>query len=122
MRLVGGVPVDRRTRNNAVQQMVDEFTRRDELCLAIRQKEPGRGPITGRVGSITLPWGPECQSCSGLLDYRKKVGGLFEAVDATGDLTADMDKIRAFYANASGKYPQDFGPIRLREESNRKAD
>ena len=35
----------------------------------------------------------------GLLDHRKKVGGLFEAVYAAGDLKADMDKILAFYSN-----------------------
>ena len=32
MRLLGGVPVDRRARHNAVQQMVDEFASRDELA------------------------------------------------------------------------------------------
>jgi hypothetical protein len=58
----------------------------------------------------------------GLLDYQKKVGGLFEAVYTTSDLKADMDKIRNFYRNASGKYPQHFGPVRVREESNVKAD
>ena len=35
MRFLGGVPVDRRARHNAVQQMADEFHRRDELCLMI---------------------------------------------------------------------------------------
>ena len=35
MRWIGGVPVDRRARHNAVQQMVDEFARRDELYLMI---------------------------------------------------------------------------------------
>ena len=47
---------------------------------------------------------------------------LGQAVHATGDLTADMDKFRAFYHDASGKHPQDFGPIRLREESDATAD
>ena len=58
----------------------------------------------------------------GLLDYKKKEGGLFDAVQPTGDMSADMDKIRAFYRDATGKYPEDFGPIRLREESVSVAD
>ena len=28
----------------------------------------------------------------------------------------DMDAIRAFYADKTGKYPELFGPVRLREE------
>jgi hypothetical protein len=27
-----------------------------------------------------------------------------------------MDAIRAFYADKTGKYPESFGPVRLREE------
>jgi 1-acyl-sn-glycerol-3-phosphate acyltransferase len=53
----------------------------------------------------------------GLLDYKKKVGGLFEAVYPSGNIKVDMDKMRAFYRDASGKYPDSFGPVRLQEEA-----
>ena len=122
LRLLGGVPVDRRGRHNAVQQMVDEFARRDELCLAITPEGTRGRAEYWKTGFYHIALGAGVPIVLGLLDYQKKVGGLFEAVTATGDLKADMDKIRAFYRDASGKYPQDFGPIRLREESNVAAD
>jgi 1-acyl-sn-glycerol-3-phosphate acyltransferase len=42
----------------------------------------------------------------GFLDYGRKVGGVGPAVDATGDIEADMKTIRAFYANITAKYPE----------------
>lgn len=122
MRLIGGVPVDRRARHDAVQQMIEEFARRDELCLAITPEGTRGRADYWKSGFYHIALGAGVPIVLGLLDYRRKVGGLFEAVHATGDLKADMDKIRAFYSNASGKHPQDFGPIRLREESNVKAE
>ena len=35
---------------------------------------------------------------------------------ASGDVGKDMDQIRAFYAEKVGKFPEKFGPVRLREE------
>ncbi|MGW8323976.1 MAG: glycerol acyltransferase, partial [Thermodesulfobacteriota bacterium] len=40
----------------------------------------------------------------GFLDYRRKVGGIGPVVVPTGDIEADMEKIRAFYAKIIGKY------------------
>ncbi len=37
--------------------------------------------------------------------------------DATGEVTQDMDKIRSFYSDKAGKYPDCFGDVRLKEES-----
>ncbi len=34
----------------------------------------------------------------------------------TGDVAADMDRIRSFYAGKTGLKSDRFGPIRLREE------
>jgi 1-acyl-sn-glycerol-3-phosphate acyltransferase len=122
LRLVGGIPVDRRARHNAVQQMVAEFERRDELFLAITPEGTRGRADYWKSGFYYIASGAGVPIVLGLLDYQRKVGGLFDVVHATGDLTADMDKIRHFYRNASGKFPQDFGPIRLREESIAKPD
>jgi hypothetical protein len=37
-------------------------------------------------------------------------------IHLTGDVVADMDRIRAFYAPIKGKFPALQGPVRLREE------
>jgi 1-acyl-sn-glycerol-3-phosphate acyltransferase len=117
MRWLGGVPVDRRSRNNAVQQMVAEFARRDTLALMITPEGTRSRAEYWKSGFYHIAREANVPIVLGLLDFKKKVGGLFEAIETTGDLTADMDRIRAFYAGASGKYPERFGPVKLREES-----
>ena len=54
--------------------------------------------------------------CTGFLDYATRRAGLGELIDLTGDVVADMDRIRAFYAPIRGKFPELQGPVRLHEE------
>lgn len=42
----------------------------------------------------------------GFLDYRRKAGGLGPVLFPSGNLGADMEKIRAFYATVTGKRPE----------------
>ncbi|RMD81414.1 MAG: hypothetical protein D6815_11905 [Candidatus Dadabacteria bacterium] len=53
---------------------------------------------------------------TGYLDYRRRRGGFGEPIVPTGNVRADMEKIRAFYADKVAKYPDKFTPPRLREE------
>ena len=100
MRLLGGVPVDRRARHNAVQQMVDEFARRDELCLAITPEGTRGRAEYWKSGFYHIASGPACRLCWDCSTSKKRSAGLFEAVHPSGNAKADMDKIRAFYASA----------------------
>ncbi len=121
MRWLGGVPVDRRARHNAVQQMVDEFARRDELYLMITPEGTRGRADYWKSGFYYIALGAGVPIILGLLDYKKRIGGLFEPFFPTGDIKADMEKLRAFYHDACGKYPDNFGPIILREEADEAA-
>jgi 1-acyl-sn-glycerol-3-phosphate acyltransferase len=116
MRSVGGIPVVRHKRGNLVNEMAKEFHERSELALVV----PAEG---------TRDWVPHWKSgfyhiartagvpiVLGYLDYRRKRGGFGPAIEATGDIPADMDRIRAFYADKTGLYPDQFGEVRLKEE------
>ena len=50
------------------------------------------------------------------LDYARRRGGFGPALTLTGDVRTDMDEIRDFYSDKVGKYPDQFGEIRLKEE------
>jgi 1-acyl-sn-glycerol-3-phosphate acyltransferase len=56
----------------------------------------------------------------GYLDYEKKTAGLGLAFVPTGNVTADMDRIREFYRDIAGKYPDQVTPPLLKEELNDK--
>ena len=50
------------------------------------------------------------------LDYGEHRGGFGPARETTGDMSEDMQYFRDFYAGMQGKFPENFGPVRLREE------
>ncbi|MBX3420688.1 MAG: lysophospholipid acyltransferase family protein [Pirellulaceae bacterium] len=116
MRWTGGVPVDRHSRQNAVQQLAAEFARRDELRLAIAPEGKRGRAEYWKSGFYFIACEAQVPIVFGLLDYKNKVGGLYNLIHPTGDIHADMEKIRGFYTGAQGKYPAEFGPVRLREE------
>ena len=101
--------------------MVDEFARRDELYLMITPEGTRGRSEYWKSGFYYIALGAGVPIILGLLDYKKRIGGLFEPFFPSGDIKADMEKLRAYYNDATGKYPECFGPIRLREEADEAA-
>jgi 1-acyl-sn-glycerol-3-phosphate acyltransferase len=116
MRWIGGVPVDRSNRRKSVKQLAAEFASREELRLAIAPEGTRSRSTYWKSGFYFIACEAQVPIVLGLLDYKKKVGGLYEVIHPTGDMQADMEKIRQFYSGAQGKYADNFGPILLREE------
>ncbi|MCB9785311.1 MAG: lysophospholipid acyltransferase family protein [Deltaproteobacteria bacterium] len=116
MRWTGGIAVDRRSRQNLVEQLIEEFARRDALALAV----PAAGTRSRREywksGFYWIALGAGVPVVPGFLDYRRKVGGFGEPVHLTGDVRKDMDVFRAFYSKVTALYPEKVTRVRLREE------
>ena len=122
MRWLGGIPVDRRTPSGVVAQAAARLRDADHLFLVVppsgtRSKAPhwksGFYHIARAAGVPIL--------CT-FLDYRRRVGGIGPAVVPTGDVRADMEIIRDFYAPIQGRRPAQTTPIRLAEEDGAKAE
>ncbi len=120
-RALGGVPVIRERRTNMVDAMakaiVDLEIRGDRpLCMVIpaegtRSLTPywksGFYHIARKAGVPIVP---------SYLDYERGTGGFGPALHPTGDIPGDMERIREFYEGRKGRYPELFGPVRLKEE------
>ncbi|GAO54078.1 lysophospholipid acyltransferase family protein [Novosphingobium sp. MD-1] len=115
MRDMGGVAIDRSSRNNMVQAMVDEFAARDEFMLTIAP-EGTRGAVRQwRTGFYHIALGAGVPLVCGLMDYGTKTGGLGPEIWPTGDYRADMEKVAAFYRSVTPRHPAkgltDFGNL-----------
>lgn len=121
LKRMGAVAIDRKGSNNVVQDMVDAFEREDELVLVIPPEGTRRRSDFWKSGFYHIARGANVPVVPGYLDYGKKRAGLGPAIHLTGDVKADMDEIRAFYATiaARGLVPDHVGPIRLRDEDPR---
>lgn len=117
MRALGGVPVQRDRRTDLVSRMAKIFEEREHLVLTI-PPEGTRGLADHwKSGFYQIAMAAKVPVHLGYLDYPSRRGGFGPAIQLTGDVKADMDVIRAFYADKRGKYPENFTPIRLNEES-----
>jgi 1-acyl-sn-glycerol-3-phosphate acyltransferase len=102
---MGGVAVDRNSNRNYVQQMIDEFGRRDEFMLTIAP-EGTRGTVKAwKTGFYHIAMGAGVPLVVGMMDYGTKTGGLGGAVWPTGDYKADMAKIAEYYTQVQPKHP-----------------
>lgn len=114
MRWVGGVPVNRRARTNLVEQIAEEFAQREELVIVVTPEGTRKHSEYWKTGFYYMALAAKVPIAIGFLDYPSKRIGIGKMLVPSGDLEADLDIIRAFYADKKGKYPHEHGEIRAR--------
>ncbi len=115
---LGAIPIDRSRAHNVVTQLIDEFRRREELRLIIAPEGTRASTDYWRSGFYHIARGADVPLVPGYMDYARKRAGLGSPLRLSGDVRADMDRVRAFYAGlrCRARFPRQVGPIRLREE------
>lgn len=123
LRATGAIAIDRSSKRNMVQQMVDLFATRERLALVIPPEGTRHRVEHWKSGFYHIARGANVPVVPGYLDYRRRRAGLGDPITMTGDVGADMDRIRAFYQKVAPAplRPSGFGPIRLREEDGEPA-
>ena len=122
MKALGGVPVRRDQKNDLVNQMVQTFNERETLFLTIPPEATRKRAEHWKSGFYRIALAAEVPIIPTLLDYGTKTGGFGPALHPTGNVSEDMDVLRAVYADSEAKHPELFGPIRLAEEDAASAD
>ena len=115
-RALGGIPIRRDERADRVSAMAREFAERKRFALVVPAEATRARAPHWKSGFYHIARRANVPIVMGFLDYASKRGGFGPALVASGDIGKDMDVIRAFYAGKVAKYPQKFGPVRLREE------
>lgn len=118
-RATGGVAVDRRAPQGLVAQVAEAFERADRLIVAIPPEASRSRREYWKSGFYRIAEQAGVPIVLGVLDFAQRKGGFGPVIEPSGDLHADMDLIREFYADKTGKRPQEFGPVRLRDEDER---
>lgn len=116
LKRLGGIPIIRHKRLNTVQRLAQLFDEHPNLVLTLPAEGTRSRVEHWKSGFYHIAREANVPIVCGYLDFSRKRGGFGLVLVPSGDISADMDKIRAFYADKVGKYPEKFGPIRLREE------
>jgi 1-acyl-sn-glycerol-3-phosphate acyltransferase len=112
LRRLGAVPINRARSTNVVEQMIAEFQRRDRFVLGIPPEGTRSRAEHWKSGFYHIALGAHVPVVPGYLDYGRKRAGLGPAITLSGDVRADMNRVRAFYAEKkpTAFRPENFGP------------
>lgn len=123
VRAFGGVAVDRDNPGGLVQGIVENIDKRrsagesgDPWALVIAPEGTRSKTDYWKSGFYRIAMETGLPVMLGFNDRRNKTLGLGPQYQMTGDVKADMDKIRAFYEGMVAIKPGNEGTIRLRME------
>lgn len=118
MRGLGGIPVDRSDPSRVVADVVARIRSGETFGLVVTPEGTRGGVGMWKSGFYRIAREAGLPVTLGYVDRTTMTTGLGPTIDLTGDVNADMDRIRAFYADKSGVRPERRTEPRLREEGS----
>jgi 1-acyl-sn-glycerol-3-phosphate acyltransferase len=110
MRWLGGIAVDRSKSNNLVAASAQAIqTAQGPLQLIVPPEGTRSKARYWKTGFYHIAAAAQVPIVMAYMDYERKISGLGPVFVPTGDLEADMVRIKAFYAPFKGKNPGQFG-------------
>jgi len=108
---IGGVPVDRDKKTSVTDQMVEEFNKRDRFHLAITPEGTRKRSEEWKKGFYYIALNAKVPILLAYFDYTQKEIGTKKLFYPTGNVTEDIEKIRAAYNDVSARNPENFVKI-----------
>lgn len=115
-RMTGGVPVDRENPGGLVDSMVALAGSGRHVAILVPPEGTRVKKTHWKSGFRRIATGADVPVLLSFLDQPTRTGGYGPTMRMTDDIGADMDLIRAFYADKHGMRPGRFTPPLLREE------
>lgn len=116
MRGLGGIPVDRANASGVVDAVVARARTTDRFLLVVTP-EGTRSGNGWRSGFYRIARAADLPVTLGFVDRTTRTTGLGPTLALSGDVVADMDRIRAFYADKAGVRPERRTEPRLQDEA-----
>jgi len=115
LKWIGGIPIKRKARHNAVEQSVQAFRSHEKLVMAIAPEGTRKKATHWKTGFYHIAQGAQIPIAFAFLDYKRKVVGIGPVIIPSGDIQADMEIIRDFYSKVHAKHPSQVGDIVLKQ-------
>lgn len=113
-RRLGGIPVDRRQRAGFVDALVAAFARSERLYLAIAPEGTRARTDHWKSGFYRVALAARVPVGLAFIDYARREIGVEHWLTLSGDVAADLARMRACYAGRRGRHPGLEGEIRFR--------
>ncbi|MBS0393052.1 MAG: 1-acyl-sn-glycerol-3-phosphate acyltransferase [Proteobacteria bacterium] len=110
---LGGIPVNRRARSGLVGSLLEEFSRRDWMWLALAPEGTRARTDHWKSGFYRLALAGGLPVALGFIDYGTRTVGIDTYLELSGDVERDFAVLRDYYATKRGRRPEQAGDIRL---------
>ncbi|WP_431800997.1 1-acyl-sn-glycerol-3-phosphate acyltransferase [Microbacterium sp. bgisy203] len=118
MRALGGIPVQRDDASRVVDEVVARVHSGEVFGLVVTPDGTRGGNTHWKSGFYRIARETGMPVTLGYVDRTTMTTGLGPTIELTGDVSADMDRIRAFYADKAGLRPERRTEPRLANESD----
>lgn len=116
MRRLGGIPVDRSAPSGVVPAVLERIRSGEVFGLVVTPDGTRTGNTYWKSGFYRIAREAELSVTLGYVDRTTMTTGLGPTIELTGDVSRDMDVIRAYYADKAGYKPENRVEPRLSEE------
>jgi 1-acyl-sn-glycerol-3-phosphate acyltransferase len=117
LRATGGIPLDRRNPGGVVRELVAQAQSGKPFLLIIAAEGTREKKEYWKSGFYRIAQQTGLPVTLAFVDGPTKSTGIGPAFSPSGDVAADMDLVRAFYADKQGVHPELRTEPRLREEA-----
>ncbi len=108
MRWLGGIPVDRSVSRDRVSESVAAFKAHDKLVLGMAPEGTRKRVEEWKTGFYHVARGAGVPIIPVAFDYAKKAIVIGNPFTPTGDVDADIAKLRALFADVPAKRPENY--------------
>lgn len=105
---LGGIPVDRQKKGNLVEQVAALFEHYDSLYITITPEGTRRLVTSWKRGYYYIAVLAKVPIAIGILDYKKKEGGIAQIIYPTGDFEKDSQIVESYYRGVGARHPEKF--------------
>ena len=111
LRSLGGIPLDRSEPGSAARKAVDAFADNDSFYFGLAPEGTRALKPHWKSGFYRIAEGANVPVVLGFFDYGNRRIGIGPTIQLSGDRAADLEKMRSFYENMSGRRPEKASPI-----------
>ncbi len=108
IKMLGGIPVDRKNNKNLTEKIAEKLIKSDDLIIMIAPEGTRKPAKRWRKGFYQMALKANVPIILSFIDYKKKECGILDIIYPTGDYEKDLEKIISYYKDISPKYPQNF--------------
>jgi 1-acyl-sn-glycerol-3-phosphate acyltransferase len=105
LRAFGGIPVDRRSRHDIVEQMTQRFAASDAMVLALSPEGTRQRVEQWKTGFYHIARSADVPIVPAVIDFKRRTVRFGSPLHPQGAMEAEIRQLRAYFDDAVGKRP-----------------